>query len=555
MENQENRQFDVIVIGGGVNGCGTARDLAMRGIKTLLLEKGDFSAGTSGSSSGMIHGGPRYIFTDVQTTKLSCLDSGYIQKVAPHLLFRIPFLYTVYQEEGQSLNQAKLHLELVEAFFEGYDRFVPLKNGKPHSRLTVDEVMKLEPGMVKDKMVGAITFDEWGIDVARLCVANAMSAEFHGATIKNYHQVTEVLKEKGRVVGVRVKDLINNKIEDYKAKIVFNATGPWSPEFGKLAGVPIQLRPGKGIHITFDRRLCNVAINCKTIDGRETFLMPYENVSYLGTTDDDYFADLDNQEIFQEEVRYLIEGVARVFPSVKDARMIRAWSGVRPTLYGRNCYEDDLSREHELYDHETRDNLPGLVSMIGGKLASYRVMSQEAADLIAKKLGNTNPSQTHAEALPGGDSLPSVKELSKEYDVDPYAVSRLIYRHGSLAKKILATTKEDKELKNMICSCEPVLAAEVKYVVENEWVKCLSDLRRRTRFSLGPCQATHCLTKAGQSLVSESVFPPNDFDQSINHFMEKWWNGKSVVLGGDQLAQEEMNQALHYGTYRYHRAS
>src|SRR3989338_2621694 len=152
--------FDVIIIGGGVNGCGVARDCALRGLKTLLIEKKDLCGGTSGASSGMIHGGLRYLLYDVKTTRLSSKDSGFIQKIAPFLLFRIPLLYLIPDSKKEKGLRSELLAELLETFFEVYDRYAKLKNGKPHTRLNRKEVAQLEPGL-SPHIQGAITFDEW----------------------------------------------------------------------------------------------------------------------------------------------------------------------------------------------------------------------------------------------------------------------------------------------------------------------------------------------------------------------------------------------------------
>src|SRR3989338_8527563 len=181
----DERRYDVIVIGGGVNGTGLARDCALRGFKTLLVEKSDFGGGTTGASSCLIHGGARYLLYDVHTTKVACLDSGYIQKIAPHLLFRIPFLYLVFKGE-------KPHVDLLETFFEVYDRYSSLRNGKRHTRLSREEVLELEPGIVPH-VSGAISFDEWAIDPYRLCVLNALSAKEASADIHNHEEVTSFI--------------------------------------------------------------------------------------------------------------------------------------------------------------------------------------------------------------------------------------------------------------------------------------------------------------------------------------------------------------------------
>src|SRR5580704_8623987 len=173
----EADRVDAVVIGGGINGTGVARDLALRGLRVALFERHDLAFGASGNSSGMIHGGPRYLVNNPGVTKSSCLDSGYIQHIAPHLLFRIPFLMPV---KGGA--RGRIMLELYDAFFRAYDDFQPLKRGERHTRLDASELLQLEPGLV-GSVAGGVTFDEWGVDGARLCVMNAVDAKERGARV------------------------------------------------------------------------------------------------------------------------------------------------------------------------------------------------------------------------------------------------------------------------------------------------------------------------------------------------------------------------------------
>src|SRR4051794_1024543 len=167
---------DVLILGGGVNGTGLARDLALRGLSVILVERNDLAFGASGNSSGMIHGGPRYMLKTPEVTRISCLDSGYVQQIAPHLIFRIPFVVPVY---GTTVKQ-RLYLDLVQGFFRAYDDFQPFKRGKPHTRLAPDQAAHAAPGLNTRDLIGAVTFDEWGIDGARLCAVNALDAVEHG---------------------------------------------------------------------------------------------------------------------------------------------------------------------------------------------------------------------------------------------------------------------------------------------------------------------------------------------------------------------------------------
>ena len=237
------RSYDLLVIGGGVNGTGIARDAAMRGLRTMLVEKKDFAAGSSGANSGMIHGGIRYLMSDPQVTRLACLDSGYIQRIAPHLLFRIPFLYPVLlARPGEPTLVDRAFLYGAECYFEAYDRYQPLKNGKAHTRLTDAELHELEPGIVPGTL-GAVTMDEYGIDPFRLCTLNARSAAAYGATVRNHTQVTRFLRDGPAVVGAELKDLPTGRLEEVRARCVFNAGGPWAPKIAALAGVEVKIRP------------------------------------------------------------------------------------------------------------------------------------------------------------------------------------------------------------------------------------------------------------------------------------------------------------------------
>ncbi len=530
--------YDVLIIGGGINGSGIARDCAMRGLKTVLAEKKDFAAGATGTCSGMIHGGPRYLEYNIETTRTSCVDSGYIQKIAPFLLFRIPFIFPV-------LKSSKYNMEFIETFMEAYDKFVALKNGRPHTRLTRADALRLEPGLTEE-IVGGVTMDEWGCSPFRLCVLNVLSAHRHGAEIRN-HTVAEklLIDENRRVVGARLRNTLTGEHEEIRARIVFNAGGPWSPQVARMAYANVKLRPAKGVHLVFDRRLSNVAITAETIDGRSIFVLPYENTSLVGTTDDDYYGDLDNVTVTRDEVQYLLEGIERVFPSIRRERIIRAFAGVRPTLYEWRKIEDELSREHKVFDHEETDGIKGLLSIAGGKLASYRMMSEHATDVICRKLGINEKCRTHLRPLPGGESEVDIREAAREHGTPAYVIQRLYQRYGSEYSKVLAEGPPGSA-NAIVCQCESVTEAEIRYVVRHEWARTLDDVRRRTRLGAGPCQGHRCTLAAACILGEELHLGPDELSSVAMEFLQERWKGKVPVLSGLQLAQEEINRATHF---------
>jgi glycerol-3-phosphate dehydrogenase len=537
----ERPDVDVIVIGGGVNGSGVARDCTQRGLKVAVFERNDIAFGASGNNSGMIHGGPRYLTYDPDVTYTSCLDSGHIQRIAPHLLFRIPFLMPVHRER----RAPKLALTLLDAFFDLYDKYQPLKHGKPHALLTAEELQQLEPGLAGNT-VGGVSFDEWGIDGVRLCVGNMVDAAEAGAEVQVHCSVTEILRrEDGSVRGVRYRDLLTGETGQRTARVVVNATGAWAPLTAALGGlVPeaARIRPGKGIHVFFDRRLTNYAIAVRAIDGRQVFLEPWQNMSVIGTTDTDYYGDLDDVVATTAEVRYLIQAVARVFPAILSARAIGTWAGVRPTLYGWGLDPDALSREHQVVDHGPH-GVSGLYSMIGGKLASYRLFAEEMTDVIALRLGIKQKSRTHITALPGGEELIDPIALAEDAGIEAIAGARLEYRHGARSLRIVERLARDVREAAVLCPCEPVLEAEVRYVIQHEWAQTVDDVSRRTRLGLGACGGMRCAARCGAIVAEMTGRSPLDGQRMALDFLESSARRRLSAVGPIQARQEALSLA------------
>jgi glycerol-3-phosphate dehydrogenase len=527
---------DVIVIGGGVNGVGVLRDATLRGFSVSLFERNDLAFGASGNSSGMIHGGPRYLSYDPDVTYSSCLDSGHIQRIAPHLLFRIPFLMPVFEAPGL---KARAMLAAYDGFFTLYDKYQPLKAGKPHTRLSAGDLQTLEPGLVQTQ--GGVAFDEWGIDGVRLCVANARDALERGAEVRVHTTVSEVLRrEDGSAYGVRYRDRISGETGVRTARVVVNATGAWAPLTAQLSGLKpdaARLRPGKGIHVFLDRRITNYAIVAKAIDGRQVFLLPWQNLSVLGTTDDDYYGDLDDVVATGDEVRYLFQAVERVFPSIRGARAIGTWGGVRPTLFGWGQNEDQLSREHEILDH-ARDGADGLFSMVGGKLASYRLFAEEMTDRIAARLGRGAPCQSHQLALPGGEESIDPMRLVLEGGMEAVTATRLEYRHGSRSLAVLERMRRDPREAAVVCACEPVTVAEVRYVVEQELATSVEDVSRRTRLGLGACGGMRCALRCGRIVADARGQSPEHGLTLALRFLDKAARKRSAAVGSEQARAE-----------------
>ncbi len=528
--------YDLIVIGGGINGAGVLRDAAMRGYRVILLEKEDISSGATGACSGMIHGGLRYLLNDRLVTKMSCIDSGYIQKIARHMIFRIPFVMPVLKSDPFP----RIFLELAEVYFSAYDRYQPYKNGLKHSRLDKKTLKEIIP-LITDDAIGAVTTDEWGIDPFRLSIENIKSAISYGAEIRLGVEVIDFIKDGNVIKGVIALNKNTGKREEYQSKIVANLTGAWSDKLTKNISKANKVRPSRGVHIIFDRRYLNFAVIAKAVDGREIFLCPHQNGMILGTTDDDYYGDLDKPYATLDDVEYIYEAMERVIPDIRRFRAIRTMTGVRPTIYEYNKYEDDLTRDHKIIDHKKTDNIEGLVSMIGGKLAAYRLMSEEFVDVIDRKFGKKNISRTMTEPLLGEKEPYSIEEYSREYNISRDIIARLIYRYGCQAKEILKKTKEDPIMGEIVCQCEGVIRAEIEYAIDNEWAKELMHIRRRTRLGTGPCQGMRCSYRAAQILAKKLGLPLKSAKDIALEFLKRRWGGRRFIMNTSQIKSEELS--------------
>ena len=379
---------DVIIIGGGVTGAGTARDCAMRGLKVLLFEKGSPGGATTASSTHLIHGGLRYLLYDRLTTHTTCWDSGHIIRIAAPLLKRLPVIWPVYKGHSHGMTT-------VETLLDAYDGFQRMKGGLPHLRLRPEETLRLLPGLKREGLIGAFSFDEWWVDPVALVIKNLDSAARYGAQVETGSAVTEILRRDGKVCGVTAQGA------EYFGRVVINASGPWVDKTARMAGLQIPLRLQKGTHLCYRERLTPVGLILEAEGGgRYIFVIPSEQGTLVGPTDISVPADLERVATDPEEVSYLLASVRRYFadfPERYDSTIV----GARPIL-GQSGSEKLLSREFEVFDHARRDSVDGLLTIGGGKLSDFRIMAEAVTDAACAKLGRAAPCRTAMETLAGG---------------------------------------------------------------------------------------------------------------------------------------------------------
>ncbi len=553
-------EYDVLVLGGGITGASVARDCALRGLKVALVERDDFASGTTGTCMGMLHGGLQYLQHNPELTKTECAESGIMQKAAPHLIFAIPFLYLIPKPEMA---------DVFDAFFSMYDQLQKTKFGRPHLRLTPDEALELEPKL-RPGFAAALTNDEPGVDVFRLNALVVLDAAEHGAAVHNHTEVAGLIIEdlppgaktseaadttpppappRRRVVGARLRDTLTGESFELRAKVTVNACGPWVPRITAMAGLAYKLRPTKGIHVILDRRVTSVGLGLNAIDGRSLCLLPHENTTLIGCTDDDYFGDEDSVRPDDQEIEYLLTSLETALPEIKKARVIRVMAGLRPTIYQYGINEDKVTRDFEVWDHQERDGVAGFITIAGGKMTIARIMGEKTADAVVARLGKSGDAvrcRTTELPLPGGDRLLSaaeIEKLAKRFKAPTSAVARLAHRHGTRSEAILEEGCREPGGRDTVCTCEPVLQAEIRHAVRHEWARTVGDLRRRVRLGMGPCQGFGCSEQAAAIIGLELGQDPATVMADLGKFRQERWKGQRMALDGDQLRQQEVSQA------------
>jgi glycerol-3-phosphate dehydrogenase len=379
---------DVAIIGGGITGAGLARDCAMRGLRTILLEKSQPGRQTTASSSRLIHGGLRYLLYDRQTTLETSWDAGYILQIAAPLLTRLPILWPVYRGHAHGL-------AAVDALLQSYDGFQRLKGGKPHLRLTAEETLRLLPTLKKEGLRGALTFDEWQVDPVRLVESNLSSAERHGAAIRRDCPVESIEKAPGGGI------LLKGPNMEVAASLAVNAGGPWAGEIARLAGARVPLILRRGTHLVYERRLVPFGLILEAEDRRRyIFILPGPNYTLVGPTDVEHSAGPGSCAPSQEEVAYLLATARRYFKDFPE-RFDRVVCGLRPIVGESGGKEQFLSRGFKLYGEAEQGGPGEFLTLAGGKMSDYRLMAETAADAVTKKLGPRGPCRTALETLEG----------------------------------------------------------------------------------------------------------------------------------------------------------
>lgn len=502
----EIANYDIVVIGGGINGAGIARDAALRGLRVLLLEKSDFGSGTTSWSSRLIHGGLRYLeYGEIPLVFESLHERRRLRHAAAHLVTRLRLNIPIYR--GGKRSKFIIRLGMI-----AYDLLSIGKNIPRHRMLTRDELLREEPGLLQDGLVGGAQYYDAQVTFAeRLVIENIIAAKAAGADVRNHSPVIGINVRQGAVHGLQFADYRSGTEIEVNARVVINAAGPW---VDKVLGIVNREMPRfmggtKGSHIVvgaFEGAPRSAFYIEAQKDGRPFFIIPWNKQYLIGTTDIRYDGDPDDVVASEEELDYLLNETNRVFPAAKLSRenIHFAYAGVRPLPKRDKGPESAITRKHIIFKH--RKQARGLISIIGGKLTTYRNLAEQAVDAAERLSGvNVEPCQTRSLSLPGAANLEeATKQLNSVTDLSPACVLRLLGIYGSRAVELTEIART--EFADSYLDAEKtVLAAEVAYVIRNEMAVNLIDIvHRRMMVGLRPDQGLSMADEIASIAADES---------------------------------------------------
>ena len=512
-------EFDVIIIGGGITGAGTQRDCAMRGLRTLLIERSDIATGATGRNHGLLHSGARYAVNDAESAEECIRENMILRRIAAHCIDETDGLFITLPEDDLGYQQT-----FVDAC---------KKAGIGAEIIDPELAKRLEPSVNPD-LIGAVKVPDGSVDPFRLCAANML---------RLHTEVTGFIREGDTIKGVHTLNRQTGEETDYYAPITVNACGIWGQHIAELAGVRVGMFPAKGALLIFAHRVNNMVINRCRKPSNADILVPGDTVCVIGTTSTRIpFEECDNVAVTPDEVTLLITEGAKLAPSLSETRILRAYAGVRPLVSadddpsGRN-----ISRGIVCLDHEERDGLKGFITITGGKLMTYRLMAEIATDLVCRKLAVNKACTTAETPLPGSEEKSYEAVAQKVWESPTTAQKAAASRMGTRASRIRSANRRDDDL---ICECEEVSVGEINAAIDRMDVSTLTDLRRRTRVGMGTCQGEFCACRAAGLLAKAHGCVERE-RKDLADFLQERWKGNFPIGWGDTLREAEYTQWIY----------
>ncbi len=495
--------FDIVVVGGGVVGAGTALDAATRGLSVAMVEQRDYASGTSSRSSKLFHGGLRYLEQYNFKLVMEALHERnlMLNRLCPHLARPVSFLYPLQHRvwERAYVGAGVLLYDLLAATGDN-----PLPR---HSHLSKRKALQIAPGLAADSLVGAVRYWDAKVDDARHTMFLARTARRHGAALAPSTRVTGLRHDGGRVVGVEAVDLEGGRELTIRARQVINATGAWTDQVQDMAGRGrIKVRASKGIHLVVprDRIHADTGLILRT-EKSVLFVIPWGPHWIVGTTDTDWNLDLAHPAASAADIEYLLDHVNTVLASpLRHEDIEGVYAGLRPLLAGESEATSQLSREHAI-----SQPVPGLVTVAGGKYTTYRVMAKDAVDTASANFDGAVPeSVTDRVALEGADGFAALRNrrqrLAAAAGLHPARIDRLLERYGSKIADLIDAIADRPDLGEPLEGADDYLRAEIRYAASHEGALHLDDvLTRRTRVSIETWDRGVAAAKPTAELMAE----------------------------------------------------
>lgn len=550
LESLRDETFDLVVVGGGVTGAGTALDAASRGLRTALIERGDFASGTSSKSSKLVHGGLRYLQQgEIGLVYEALAERQRLLENAPHLVRPLPFLIPMFGRDG--VIPAKIARLLGTAMW-GYDLTGGLRIGKLHERLTHDEALAYMPTLPSERLVSAYLYYDAAADDARLVLTLARTAALeHGATIANRVAATGLSKDSaGRVDGVQVS--ADGQEFTVRARAVVNAAGVWSDDVRALdeGSHPNSIRPAKGVHITVPwqkvRNEVAVVIPVPK-DRRSVFVVPQGRFTYVGTTDTDYDGPIDDPQCTPEDIEYLLRALnGSCTETVTTEDIVGTWAGLRPLVKAASSGRTaDLSRKHKV-----ARSASGLVTITGGKLTTYREMAADTVDEVVEDVLSQRPGATEVGRsvtkklrLRGAAGYETLASARAAYpSIDDALLEHLGGRYGGEARVLMAAIEDDPQLAAPVVEGLPYTWAEVRFAARHEMARSVGDvLSRRTRAQLfGRDDSAAAADAVAAVLAEELGWSTEQADRSAQEYRDELEHERLVA----ELPETHLSQVL-----------
>jgi glycerol-3-phosphate dehydrogenase len=526
LDAMASTELDVLVVGGGVTGVGTALDAVTRGLSTGLLEQRDYASGTSSRSSKLIHGGLRYLeMLDVGLVREALQERGLLlTRLAPHLVRPVPFLYPL-THRGWERPYVGAGLMLYDgmAMAGKYDVGLPR-----HRHLFKRQVARIAPDLRPDAFSGAIQYYDAQVDDARLVTTIARTAATHGAHCASRVKVVGFLREGERVTGARARDLETGREIDVRARVVVNAAGVWTDEIQELVGGrgALNVQASKGIHLVVprDRIRSESGLIMRTATS-VLFVIPWGRHWIIGTTDTKWDLDKAHPAASRTDIDYLLDNVNRILRAPLGPEDVEGvYAGLRPLLTGESEPTSRISREHTVVTP-----VPGLVIIAGGKLTTYRVMGRDAVDAARHSLGPDGIPDSITDRVPlaGADGYETRSNqraaLARDSGLHPARIEHLLGRYGGLVDELLALVAERPELAEPLEGAEDYLRVEVVHAATHEGARHLDDvLTRRTRISIETFdRGVHAARPAAELMAGALGWDAARLDDEVDHYLRR----------------------------------